>query len=192
MKRNLVIVIAIAIAAGVAVGYRFAAADGGAQTAVQPNLAHSAPPGMPSPFASGPAAQEPPPPQAEPRSVAPIVPPTAPPPPPEQLPAPIVRELAKARAEVPANRPMNQVAKNWFGCASEEGYNTTLDLIREKSASSSEHFKGPQADCVPLSTGMKVSVMRIDAANGIAEISVDETHQVYWTDSAALAGGQKQ
>ncbi|HEX8957852.1 MAG TPA: hypothetical protein VF798_16355 [Burkholderiaceae bacterium] len=191
MKRYLAIVVAIAIAAGVAAGHRFAAADGSAQTAARPGPINSAPPGMPSPFASGPAAPEPAPQQAEPQPVASIVPPTAPPPPPKKLPAPIVKELAKARAEVPPNRPMNQVAKNWFGCASEDGYNATLDLIRQKSASSSEHFKGPQADCVPLSTGMHVSVMRIDAANGIAQISVDETHQVYWTDSAALAGGQK-
>lgn len=184
MKRNLAIVVAIAIAAGVAVAHLFAAADGGTKTPVQ--LDSSASPGVPSPFASAPAAPEPPA-----QAPQPTVPSIAPPAPPKQLPAPIVRELAKAREEAPANRPMNQVAKSWFGCASEDGYSATLALIRQKSESASEHFKGAQADCVPLSTGMHVSVMRIDAGSGIAQISVDETHQVYWTDSAALAGDPK-
>jgi hypothetical protein len=87
---------------------------------------------------------------------------------------------------------MTQVAKNWFGCATEDGYNATLALIKQKSANSSDHFHGENADCIPLATGAHISVMRIDGTSGIAQISLDDTHQVYWTDTGALAGDFKQ
>ena len=191
MKRNLTIVVAIAIAAGFAAGFHFAGAGDGAQAPAKPAAANIASPGSPSPFAAGPAAPEPPPSIPTPQPAVPVVPPTAPPAPPKVLPAPIAKELARARAEAPVNRPMNQVAKNWFACASEDGYNATLDLIRQKSATSSEHFKGPNADCVPLNTGTHVTLMRVDSANGMAQITIDETHQIVWTDSGALAGNSQ-
>src|SRR6185437_3670368 len=140
MKRNIAIIIAIVVACGVATGYKFAGADGGAQpprNAANAETAKTPSSNLASPF--GPAAQatseagSQPPAQQAPEPVTPSAPAVAP------IPAPIAKELAKARAETPI-RPMTQLAKNWFGCATEDGYNTTLALIRQKSASSADHF----------------------------------------------------
>ena len=188
MKRTTIVIAAIVVASGAALIYHFAGANSEEKPAVVSHATVTAPPGIPSPFASGPTAS------ATINQAAPapqVIPPSPPPAPPASIPAPIAKALAAARAEAPS-RPMTQLAKDWFGCASEDGYNSTLALIRQKSPNSGDHFHGPDADCAPLPTGTHISVMRIDSGSGIAQVSVDETHKIYWTDSGALAGEPKQ
>jgi hypothetical protein len=188
MKRNAIFVAAALAAVAGALAYRFAGADNDAHPVANPIAASTASPGAPSPFASGPAAPEP---VAAPAPTGPqSAPPSPPPAPPVPVPAPIAKALAAVRAEAPS-RPMTQLAKDWFGCASEDGYNSMLSQIRQKSANLGDHFHGPDADCAPLPTGTHISVMHIDNGSGIAQISIDETHKVYWTDSEVLAGERK-
>lgn len=189
MKRNAIIVTAVVLAAGGVLAWRLAGAGNNAPPPATPVAATSAAPGMPSPFASGPAAPEPAA-ALEPVTTQ-VVPPSPPPPPPVPVPAPIAKALAQARAEAPS-RPMNQLAKDWFGCASEDGYNTMLAQIKAKSPNLGDHFHGADADCAPLPTGTHISVMRIDSGSGIAQVSIDETHKLWWTDSEALAGEPKK
>jgi|GEM_PF-2642360 len=189
MNRNAIIVTAALLAVGGVVAYRFAGADNPAPQAAKPitaSIAGTASPGTPSPFAAGPAAPVPVAAPAEP----PVAPPSPPPAPPAPVPQPIAKALAAARAEAPS-RPMTQLAKDWFGCNSEDGYNTMLGQIRQKTPNLGDHFHGPDADCAPLPTGTRITVMRIDGSSGIAQVSLDETHKVVWTDSAALAGGHQ-
>ena len=184
MNRSTIVIAAVLLAAAGAAMYRFAGADGGEPpggSAVIKKPALDFPPAFPPAPANSEQAA------AVPQTAAPNPPPA----PPAPLTAPIAKELATARAQA-ENRPMTQVAKNWFGCATEDGYNATLALIKQKNASSADHFHGENADCAPLATGAHISVMRLDSASGIAQISLDDTHQVYWTDTGALAGDAKK
>jgi type IV secretory pathway VirB10-like protein len=109
---------------------------------------------------------------------------------PKPLPPTIVKQLAAARALAPS-RPMTQLEKSWFGCASEDAYKTTMGLIEQKNPSSADHFKGSTADCAPLPTGTHITVLHINDASDMAQISTNDTHQVYWTDTAVLGGELK-
>jgi hypothetical protein len=173
MNRMTLMIVACAVVAGGVVAYQFAAKDSNEQPTVNANVA-KAPSDFPPPLTT----------VAQPTQSAPTIPPTT-------IPAPIAKELAAARALTP-KRPMTQLAKSWFGCATEDAYNVTMVLIEQKNASSTDHFKGPAADCVPLPTGTHITVLHINDASGIAQISIDDTHQAYWTDTAALAGDPKQ
>jgi len=169
---NTLIVAAIVVACG-AMAYQFIAKGDSGQPVVNVGVAKASsdfPPPLPV--------------VALPKQSAPVVIP-------KPLPAPIIKELAAARALAPS-RPMTQVEKNWFGCATEDAYKSTMALIEQKSPSSTDHFKGSGADCAPLSTGTHITVLHINDASGIAQISTNDTHQVYWTDTAALGGEPKQ
>jgi hypothetical protein len=173
MNRKTTTIVAFALVAGGVMMYQFAAKNSAEQAPVNTGVAKT-----PSDF--------PPPLTSVARPTQPVQTTTPPP-----LPAPIAKELAAARALAPS-RPMTQLAKSWFGCASEDAYKATMVLIEQKSPSSADHFKGPTADCAPLPTGTHITVLHIDDASGNAQISIDDTHQVYWTDTAALAGDPKQ
>jgi hypothetical protein len=172
MKR-INILIAVVVVAGGVMAYQFFAKDSREQPAVSANTVK-----MPSAFPPPLTTVEQP---KQPESPAA----------PKPLPAQITKALAAARAQAPS-RPMTQMEKNWLGCATEDGYKATLALIEQKSPSSADHFKGPTADCAPLSTGSHITVLHINDASGIAQISLNDTHQVYWTDTAALGGEPKQ
>jgi hypothetical protein len=175
MKRiNTVIVAVVVVACGV-IAYQLMAGNSGQQPVVNVSVAKTSsvfPPPLPTVTTV-----------AQPKPQAPVI---APP-----LPAPIVKELAVARALAP-KRPMTQLEKSWFGCATEDAYKTTMALIEQKNPGSADHFKGAGADCAPLPTGTHITVLRINDASGIAQISTNDTHQVYWTDTAVLGGDLKQ
>jgi hypothetical protein len=173
MNRMTIMIVAIVVVTGGVVAYQFASKDSGEQPPINANVA-KAPSDFPPPLTT----------VARPTQPALTIPPPT-------LPAPIAKELAAARALAP-KRPMTQLAKSWFGCASEDAYQATMTLIEQKSPSSTDHFNGPAADCASLPMGTHITLLHINSASGIAQISIDDTHQVYWTDTAALAGDPTQ
>jgi len=106
---------------------------------------------------------------------------------PQPLP-PVIAKMAAAVHKTPLNRPMTEVAKNWFGCNSEDAYNTTMDLLTRNDPASAERFKGAGAACVALTAGQAIKLVDIDTNNNVALVRVTETQAMLWTDPAALSG----
>lgn len=103
-------------------------------------------------------------------------------------PPPAIAEIETKMRKTPVDRPMDEVGKSWFGCVSDSSYNDTLALLNQKSPAVAGRFKGEKAECSALKAGLRVKVLSLNEADNVAQISVDETREVLWTDSSALKG----
>jgi hypothetical protein len=110
---------------------------------------------------------------------------------PPSAPKPLLPQIAKIEEQMhntPMNRPMNQVAKDWLGCRSEQSYNDTMDMLTHKNPAAAGQFQGTPAACVKLSTGQHIKVLSVDQTQHVVKIQVEGQADELWTDPAALAG----